>query len=74
MMNSEDCGNQDRRRYYIEDVALFVEQLLALQSEAGRARWAHLPGLIRAHRFPFFYVTPTTRIVDLVQPAPEREV
>jgi hypothetical protein len=54
----------EKQRFYAEEVACFVEQLLMLHTPEEQAKWAHLPAQLRAHRFPFFLVTPSTRIVD----------
>jgi len=72
-MEISDAETEPRSRYYTEDVALFVEKALSMRSKDQRARWAHLPKLIRAYPFPFFYVAPSTRIVDLVERGLEHE-
>lgn len=68
-----EISNESRRRYYVEDVVHFVEQALAYLPEDQHIKWARLPVLLRAHPYPFFYVTPSTRIVDLVKDQHEAE-
>jgi hypothetical protein len=60
-----DTPSPTRQRFYVEDVACFVEQFLADQPPAERAKWGHLPAQLRAHPYPFFFVSPSSRIVDL---------
>lgn len=59
-------ADEPRRRYYLEEVASFVEAVLRQQTAEQQAKWAHLPALIRAHPHPFFYASPSDRLVDVV--------
>jgi hypothetical protein len=58
---------ETKRRFYVEDVAAFVESILPHQPRDQQEKWAHLPSQIRAHPFPFFYVPPSRRIVECVR-------
>jgi diaminopimelate decarboxylase len=58
--------NANKRRFYVQDVAEFVEAVLRHQLPEQREKWAALPQLIRQHRHPFFYVEPGRRIVDCI--------
>jgi hypothetical protein len=68
-MDENEFSAEPRRRYYLEAVAQFVESVLVHQPPDERMAWAALPALLRAHPYPFFFVPPSTRLVDVVRAA-----
>jgi hypothetical protein len=66
----EEISEEPRQRYDRERIAEFVDRQLERLSSSERAKWSWLPNRLRQHWAPFFYVTPSTRIVDLVRGCP----
>lgn len=66
-MEIENISTERRHRYSKDAVLDAIEPLLRHGSERDRAQLAALAERIREHPMPFFWVTPSTKWVDLVK-------
>lgn len=63
-----DIENTERRRVYEkEDVLDAIEPLLRHVAPDARCRLTEVAERIRRHPWPFFWVTPSTKWVELVK-------